>query len=111
MASSHDEARASGKHATFHTGFIWAASTAALNAALPSRAHLTFVLGFGFPLGRGFASFVQTHGHVQLIGWAGLCVVGISVHSSHAWLASPLPGHPGSAASSGLWQRGLSCAV
>ena len=27
MASSHDEARASGKHATFHTGFIWAALT------------------------------------------------------------------------------------
>ena len=80
MASSHDEARASGKHATFHTGFIWAALTAALGAGLPIGAHLTFVLGFGFPLGRGFASFVQTHGHIQLIGWAGLCIMGISLH-------------------------------
>ena len=80
MASRHDEARASGKHATFHTGFIWAALTAALGAGLPIGAHLTFVLGFGFPLGSGFASFVQTHGHVQLIGWAGLFIMGISLH-------------------------------
>ena len=68
------------KHATFHTGFIWAALTAALGAGLPIGAHLTFVMGFGFPPGRGFASFVQTHGHVQLIGWAGLFIMGISLH-------------------------------
>jgi uncharacterized protein involved in response to NO len=41
---------------------------------------LTFVLGFGFPVGRGFGSFVQTHGHVQLVGWVGLMVMGISLH-------------------------------
>ena len=80
MASRQDETRSSGKHATFHTGFLWAALTAALGAGLPIGAHLTAVLGFGFPPGRGFASFVQTHGHVQLIGWAGLCIIGISLH-------------------------------
>ena len=80
MASRHDETRASGKHAIFHTGFIWAALTAALGAGLPLGAHLTFVLGFGFLPGHSFVSFVQTHGHVQLIGWAGLFIMGISLH-------------------------------
>jgi uncharacterized protein involved in response to NO len=80
MAGGHDDTKASGKHATFHPGFIWAALAAALGAGLPLGTHLTFVLGFGFPPGHGFASFVQTHGHVQLIGWAGLFIMGISLH-------------------------------
>ncbi len=41
---------------------------------------MAFVIGYDFPLGRGFYSFIQTHGHVQLIGWAGLFIIGISLH-------------------------------
>jgi uncharacterized protein involved in response to NO len=68
------------QHATLHLGYIWAALAVALGAGLPIGVYLTFVLGFGVPVGAGFASLMQTHGHLQLVGWAGLFVMGISVH-------------------------------
>ena len=68
------------KQTTFSRGFIWVALVSALGVGFPIGAHLTFVLGFGFPLSVGYASFVQTHGHVQLMGWVGLFVMGISLH-------------------------------
>ncbi|HYL81374.1 MAG TPA: hypothetical protein VEU07_11210, partial [Candidatus Acidoferrum sp.] len=42
--------------------------------------HLAFVIGFGFPLGRSFPALIQAHGHAQLVGWAGLFVMGASLH-------------------------------
>ncbi|MFQ5708131.1 MAG: hypothetical protein ACE5HO_11810 [bacterium] len=38
------------------------------------------VIGLELPLGKGFFSYIQLHGHVQLIGWAGLFIIGISLH-------------------------------
>jgi hypothetical protein len=61
-------------------GFVWAALAAVLAAGLRIGAHLTFVLGFGFPVSIGFASFVQTHRHVQMVGWTGLMIMGSSLH-------------------------------
>jgi hypothetical protein len=68
------------KHAAFQQGFVWAALTAALGVGFPIGAHVAFVLGFGFPVRRGLASFIHIHGHVQLVGWAGLMIMGISLH-------------------------------
>jgi hypothetical protein len=80
MARRHSEAEIDTRHTTFHQGFVWAALAVALGAGLSIGAHLAVVLGFGFPVGRGLASHVQTHGHVQLVGWAGLMIMGISLH-------------------------------
>ena len=68
------------KHATFHMAFIWVALTVALAAGFPIAAHLSFVTGLGFPVSRGFASFMQVHGHAQLVGWMGLFIIGVSLH-------------------------------
>ena len=68
------------RQADFQVGFVWLALATAVFAGFAIGAHLTFVIGFDFPLGRGFASFVQTHGHLQLVGWAGLFIIGISLH-------------------------------
>jgi uncharacterized protein involved in response to NO len=68
------------KHTPFRIGFVWLALTAACVAGFPIGAHLSFVMGFGFALGPGFASFVQLHGHLQLMDWTGLFVMGISLH-------------------------------
>jgi uncharacterized protein involved in response to NO len=67
-------------HATLQRGYIWVALAMALWAGFPIGAHLAAVLGFGFPVGRGFGSFVQLHGHVQLVGWTGLFIMGISLY-------------------------------
>jgi uncharacterized protein involved in response to NO len=68
------------KHTPFSQGFIWGALLVALGAGFAIGAHMTFVLGFDFPLGKGFASFIQIHGHAQLVGWVGLVIMGISLH-------------------------------
>lgn len=60
--------------------FIWIALATALGVGFSIAAHLSFVLGLGFPVSRGFASFMQVHGHAQLVGWVGLFIMGVSLH-------------------------------
>ncbi len=81
------------QHAEFHSGFIWAALTTAIVAGFAIGAYLAFVIGYGFPMGQGFYSLIQTHGHVQLVGWAGLFIMGISLHFIPRLASFPLP-HP-----------------
>jgi uncharacterized protein involved in response to NO len=68
------------QQADFRLGYVWVALATALFAGFAIAAHLAFVIGFDFPLGKGFYSFIQTHGHVQLVGWVGLFIIGISLH-------------------------------
>ncbi|MBI4531388.1 MAG: hypothetical protein HY709_07675 [Candidatus Latescibacteria bacterium] len=67
-------------HATFHIHYIWVALGIAIFAGFAIGAHVAFVIGFDFPLGKGYLSFIQTHGHVQLVGWVGLFIIGITLH-------------------------------
>jgi len=66
--------------AEFKSDYIWTALATALFLGFAIGAHLSFVIGFDFPLGQGFYSFIQIHGHVQLVGWVGLFIIGISLH-------------------------------
>lgn len=68
------------RHPEFHPGLIWAALASAIFAGFGIGGHLAFVIGFGFPLGRSFPALIQAHGHAQLVGWAGLFVMGTSLH-------------------------------
>jgi uncharacterized protein involved in response to NO len=64
----------------FRSGYIWVALAIALGAGFPLGAYLAVALGVGFALDSGIASIIQTHGHVQLVGWVGLFIMGISQH-------------------------------
>ncbi|MFQ5934673.1 MAG: hypothetical protein ACE5KI_08540, partial [Dehalococcoidia bacterium] len=68
------------RQAEFRIGYIWVALATAICAGFAIGTHLSFVIGYDFSLGEGFYSFIQTHGHVQLVGWAGLFIIGISLH-------------------------------
>lgn len=68
------------KQAEFQIRYIWWAISLAIFAGFALGAHVASVIGFDFPLGKGFYSYVQMHGHIQLIGWAGLFIIGISLH-------------------------------
>ena len=68
------------KQADFRIDYVYVATAAALFIGFALGAHVASVIGFDFPLGKGFSSFIQTHGHVQLVGWVGLFIIGISLH-------------------------------
>lgn len=68
------------KHAPFHVSFVWTSIALGLGIGFSIAAHLGVILGLGLPASIGFASFMQVHGHVQLVGWVGLFVMGVSLH-------------------------------
>ena len=80
-------------HASFDRRYVWAACIMALGSGFAIAGHMSFILGFSFAPGPGYVSFVQTHGHVQLIGWAGLLIIGISLHVMPRMAGAPLA-HP-----------------
>ncbi len=81
------------RQAEFQVGYIWVALATAIIAGFAIGAHLSFVIGFDFPVGKGFYSFIQTHGHVQVVGWAGLFIIGITLHLIPRLASVPLS-HP-----------------
>ncbi len=68
------------RHADFEINYIRWALTLAIFAGFSLGAHVISIIAFGFPLGRGFYGYIQTHGHIQLVGWAGLFILGVSLH-------------------------------
>ncbi len=64
----------------FEARFVWWALTLAVFAGFALGAHVISVVAFNLPLGKGYYTYIQTHGHIQLMGWAGLFIVGISLH-------------------------------
>ena len=68
------------KQAEFQVGYIWMALAVAIFGGFALAGHLAFVMGFDRPLGDGFASLIQIHGHLQFVGWAGLFIIGVSLH-------------------------------
>jgi len=68
------------KQADFQIGYIWVALATAIFSGFAIGGHLAFVIGYNLPLGKGFLSFIQAHGHVQLVGWAGLFIIGMSLY-------------------------------
>ncbi|MFQ5933808.1 MAG: hypothetical protein ACE5KI_04125, partial [Dehalococcoidia bacterium] len=81
------------RQAEFQIGFIWVALATAVGAGFAIGAYLAFVIGYDIPLGKGFYSLIQDHGHVQLVGWAGLFIIGISLHLIPRLASVPLA-HP-----------------
>lgn len=81
------------QQAKFHLGFIRSALSIAIFAGFAIGAHLAAVIGLDFPLGKGFYSFIQIHGHLQLVGWAGLFIIGISLYFIPRLAGIPLS-HP-----------------
>lgn len=68
------------KQAEFRIGFIWWALGLAIFAGFALGAHVASVIGLGLSMGNWYYPYVQAHGHIQLVGWAGLFIIGISLH-------------------------------
>lgn len=81
------------QYAEFRSGFIWTSLTTAILGGFALGAYLAVVIGYGVPGGQGFYALIQTHGHLQLIGWAGVFIMGISLHFIPRLASFPVP-HP-----------------
>jgi hypothetical protein len=64
----------------FPSKFIKASVLIAFWAGINMGTHVAFSIGFGFDLGPGYRAYIQTHGSLQLIGWVGLFIMGVSIH-------------------------------
>ena len=71
---------AESKHQEFEIGFIWWALGIAIFGGFMLGAHIAMQLGFGMGLPKALDVWIQVHGHLQLIGWAGLFIIGVSLH-------------------------------
>lgn len=71
--------KASRRHREFDAQFIWAALLFAVLGGFSLGAYLAWQIGTGGDLPRDFPVWVQVHGHLQLIGWAGLFIIGVSL--------------------------------
>lgn len=77
-----------------YTPFIWVALALALLAGFGYGAILVWILALGQPSGILWVATVQAHGHVQLFGWGGLFVVGVSLYFLPRLRGSPLVAAP-----------------
>ena len=62
----------------FPSLYIRTAILFAFWAGVSMGTHVAFTIGFDFPLGKGAFAYIQTHGYLQLMGWVGLFIMGIS---------------------------------
>ncbi len=67
------------KPTAFNINYLWWSLSIAILGGFAIGAHLASEIGFNFPLGKAFYSYIQLHGYLQLIGWAGLLIIGISL--------------------------------
>lgn len=79
------------KHAPFHDGFVWFAHSLALLGGFNIGAHLAWYIGMQRPLPMNFPLWIQVHGHLQLIGWLGLYIMGVSLYFIPRLFGIPLP--------------------
>ncbi len=67
------------RHLPLQTHIIWCAIALGLFGGFGMGAHLVYYLAFGLPPGKAFGAMIQVHGHLQLLGWTGLFIIGVSL--------------------------------
>ncbi|MFN3135937.1 MAG: hypothetical protein ACK44H_10275, partial [Candidatus Kryptonium sp.] len=67
-------------HQELEVGFIWWSLWIAILGGFMLGAHIAMQVGFNMNLPRALDIWIQIHGHLQLIGWVGLFIMGVSLH-------------------------------
>ena len=65
---------------SFPSIFIRTSILIAFWAGINMGSHVAYMIGFDFPLGKGYLAYIQTHGYLQLMGWVGLFIMGVSIY-------------------------------
>ncbi len=78
-------------HQPFQKSYIYTALWLAIVGGFSLGAHIAMPMGFGWNLPRFYQIWVQTHGHMQLLGWTGLFIIGVSLYFMPRFVKVPLP--------------------
>jgi uncharacterized protein involved in response to NO len=79
-------------HQPFFVSFVHTALALAVFGGFSLGAHIALPIGFGWNLPPFYHIWVQTHGHLQLLGWTGLFIIGVSLYFIPRFVKVPLPG-------------------
>ncbi|RMG40277.1 MAG: hypothetical protein D6719_11485 [Candidatus Dadabacteria bacterium] len=64
----------------FYRPFLWGSLTLSILAGFGLAAHLSSVMALGLVRGDVTIGLIRAHGHVQLLGWIGMLIIGISLY-------------------------------
>lgn len=78
-------------HQSFQKSYIQTALWLAFLGGFMLGTHIALPMGFGWNLPPSYAIWVQTHGHLQLLGWTGLFIMGVSLYFFPRFVKVPLP--------------------
>jgi uncharacterized protein involved in response to NO len=79
-------------HQPFFASYVHTALALAVFGGFSLGAHIALPLGFGWNLPPFYHIWVQTHGHLQLLGWTGLFIIGVSLYFIPRFVKVPLQG-------------------
>lgn len=68
------------RHLPFQPLIIWCAILFGLLGGFAIGSYLVFSLAFNIAPIKSFSSLIQIHGHLQLLGWTGLFIIGVSLY-------------------------------
>jgi uncharacterized protein involved in response to NO len=77
-------------HHPFRVSFVHTALALAVFGGFSLGAHIALPIGFGWNLPPFYHIWVQTHGHIQLLGWTGLFIIGVSLYFIPRFAKVPL---------------------
>lgn len=67
-------------HSDFNRWYVRNAVLFAALAGFAMGSHVTAVDGFGLSPGLSYFAIIQTHGYLQVMGWVGLFIMGVSLY-------------------------------
>ena len=76
---------------TLYTPFVWGSFLIAVFGGFLLAAYLSVSMGSGWWSGTLLFELIQLHGHLQLVGWMGMLLLGVSLYLLPRLLSASLP--------------------
>lgn len=82
--------RSKRSYPALYAPFIWASFMVAVFGGFLLASYLALNMGSGLWPGRFLIEHIQLHGHLQLLGWMGLLLIGVSLYVLPRLTSSPI---------------------
>ncbi len=76
----HSSPGAAARYPDLYPPFIWASFLIAILGGFGLAGHLSYVFAYGVSSGPSLLALIQAHGHLQIFGWMGMLLIGVSLY-------------------------------